>query len=276
MSNSNGSQKDLREWDLILVSSSAGKDSQAMLDLVARMAKDQGVLDRVHVVHAELEEEWAGTKELVKEQADHYGVPTHYTKRLQGSLLDQVEKRGMWPGVGPKQRYCTSDHKRGPINRVITRLADEARERIGRKQIRVLSCQGLRADESRSRAKRINQRGSFFKDEMGSSGRKDVWIWYPIHDMNTEQVWQMVKDSGVRHHWAYDAGMPRLSCCFCIFAPKAALVKAGQLNPELLNRYVEVEKKIGHTFRKELSMVEVQQAVVAGEQGGQVCNWEMD
>ena len=36
----------------------------------------------------------------------------------------------------------------------------------------------------------------------------------------------------------------------------------------LFAEYVELEKRIGHRFRVELSLVEVQQAVEAGEQAG--------
>ena len=34
-----------------------------------------------------------------------------------------------------------------------------------------------------------------------------------------EDVWARIKASGVEHHKAYDLGMSRLSCCFCVFAP---------------------------------------------------------
>jgi hypothetical protein len=55
--------------------------------------------------------------------------------------------------------------------------------------------------------------------------------------------------SGVNYHFAYDLGMPRLSCCFCIFASEDALMIAGKHNPELLTEYVRVETKIDHTFK---------------------------
>ena len=89
--------------------------------------------------------------------------------------------------------------------------------------------------------------------------------WLPLHAWTTEQVWQRIKASGVRYHPAYDLGMPRLSCCFCIFSPRSALLLAGKHNPELLAEYVAVEKQIGHRFRKELSLTEVQEALAKGE-----------
>ena len=55
----------LIEYDLILVNSSAGKDSQAMLSRLVSLALVQGVsLDRFCVVHADLGRvEWKGTRE---------------------------------------------------------------------------------------------------------------------------------------------------------------------------------------------------------------------
>ncbi|HEX5567937.1 MAG TPA: hypothetical protein VFY14_13595, partial [Streptomyces sp.] len=65
---------DLTEFDVILVASSAGKDSQAMLDYVAELARAAGVEDRVTVLHNDLGEvEWPGVAELAAEQAAHYG-----------------------------------------------------------------------------------------------------------------------------------------------------------------------------------------------------------
>jgi hypothetical protein len=60
--------------------------------------------------------------------------------------------------------------------------------------------------------------------------------------------------------------MPRLSCVFCIFAPKAALVIAGKDKPELLQEYVDLEAEIGHTFRTDLTLAEVQEAVNRGDE----------
>jgi hypothetical protein len=53
------------------------------------------------------------------------------------------------------------------------------------------------------------------------------------------------------------------------------LLLAGQHNPQLLEQYVQVEKQIGHRFRKELSLAEVQQALANGEQPGRVSDWAM-
>jgi len=54
-----------------------------------------------------------------------------------------------------------------------------------------------------------------------------------------------------------------------------ALVIAGRENPELLDKYVALEKKIGHTFRNKFSIAEVKQAIADGYVPKKVQNWEM-
>ena len=116
---------DLTTFDFILINTSAGKDSQVMLDLVANDAAAQGVSDRVLAVHCDLgRAEWAGVAELAAEQCEHYGVPLRIVKRPQGDLVEQIRKRGMFPSSSA--RYCTSDQKRGQVYKVLTSLVKES------------------------------------------------------------------------------------------------------------------------------------------------------
>lgn len=267
---------DLEGYDWIVVSSSAGKDSHAMLDYVNELAKVAGAAERVVVVHSDLGEvEWDGTGELAAEHAAHYGNRFEVVTRIggvatrngkvykkgetYGSILDYARRRGAWPDAN--NRWCTSDFKRGPIGKVFTKLAKEwkAANPGADRACRILDCMGLRAEESPARAK---------KDPFVvrvSNRNKHVDSWLPIHAWKETHVWDRIKASGVRYHPAYDLGMKRLSCALCIFAPKKALVLAGTHNRELLDRYVEVEEATGHKFRMDVSLAEVREAVRAGE-----------
>lgn len=261
---------DISRFDLIVVNTSGGKDSVAMLDVVCEQARGAGVLSRVVAVHADLGRvEWPGTRELAERQAHAQGVRLEVCSRMggvakrdgkayrageqYGDLLDYVERRGRWPDA--QNRYCTSDFKRGPIGVVITRLA---RQRGAR---RVLSCMGMRAQESPARAKRESLR----LDDARSNGRRRVWEWLPLHDWTEDAVWERIRSRGLEYHPAYDLGMPRLSCSFCIFAPRAALVLAGIARPDLLAEYARVERAIEHTFRHRLPIAVIQDAVESGE-----------
>jgi 3'-phosphoadenosine 5'-phosphosulfate sulfotransferase (PAPS reductase)/FAD synthetase len=280
---------DLTTYDVIAVSSSAGKDSQAMLDEVVSLASAQGVRDRIVVIHADLGRvEWQGTRELAEEQAAAYGLPFIAVSRTgtvsdgrsrdgnplyaegeaRGDLLDQVEHRAAqlraqgkaspaW--MSSASRYCTADHKRGPIGTAFTRLAQEWQAATGnRRACRILDCQGLRAEESPARAKKPNFR------VRTSTKSQVVHTWLPIQDWKVGQVWERIRQSGVRYHYAYDLGMPRLSCVFCIFAPKAALLIAGKHNRALLAEYVRVERETGYSFKADASLADIEAELEAG------------
>lgn len=280
------------DYDAVTISSSAGKDSAAMLAHVVALADKQGYSrDRLRVIHADLGRmEWEGTGELARKQADHYGLQFHVVTRKQ-DLLDHIEERGMFPSS--TCRYCTSDHKRGQINKVYTLIANEYRPGRGdidamrftmdreiglpvakmvkvRKPVKLLSCIGFRSEESPARAKR--EPFTTGEEYTGKYNVKGTVIdtWYPIHSWKLDQVWETTRAAGLPMHYAYDLGMPRLSCVFCIFAPKAALLLAGKHNPELLAQYVAVEEKIGHTFKADLSLKTIQAELDAGAEVGAV------
>ena len=250
--------------DWVVINTSAGKDSQAMTDYVVDCADKAGVpRERLVMVHADLGDmEWPGTKELAAEHAAHYGLRFEVVHRVTAAgerqnLLQQVEARGKWPSS--TCRYCTSDHKRGPVGTLLTRLVTESRATGIRRRVNILNCLGLRADESPARAKRQ----AVSQDKRSSNGRRLVTVWLPIHGWDEASVWARIEAAGTRAHPAYRR-LRRLSCSFCIFSPPDALVIAGQERPDLLDRYVEVEQKIGHRFRIELSMAEVRERVRSG------------
>lgn len=275
---------DMTSYDIIIINTSAGKDSQVMLEKVVTLAKEQGVMDRVSAVHCDLGKmEWEGTRDLAQAQCDFWGVPLIVVSRSE-DILTQVEKRGMWPSS--TARYCTSDHKRDQAVKVVTQLVNNLPDMVKqysevfgqdrwyhRGQAKVLNCMGFRSQESAARAKRqVLETGS-----RGSSGKRQIDTWLPIFDMTETEVWASIKASGVPYHRAYDLGMPRLSCVFCIFAPRKALIIAGINNPELLNEYVAVEQRIGHTFKAKETIESIRDAIAAGEdgKGGMGKEWNM-
>ena len=103
---------------------------------------------------------------------------------------------------------------------------------------------GMRADESVARARKLPWRRN---DRMSVAGR-EVFDWLPIFDLSTEDVFRIIGDAGQSPHWAYAAGMSRLSCVFCIMASRADLHTAAQLQPALYQRYIALERRIGHTL----------------------------
>lgn len=246
---------DLRYYDKIILNSSGGKDSQVMLDVVAGLARAAGVSDRVVVAHADLGRlEWPGTLELARAQAEHYGLRFEVVRnRKWRDLLHRIESRGRWPDA--QNRYCTSEFKTGQVLRLMTGLVREVRDVfiLGRR-VRILNCLGMRAQESPARAKKP----PFGPDAKATNKTlRKVDRWLPIHHWTEDQVWDRIRSSGVPHHPAYDAGMPRLSCSFCVLASRSALVLAAQLRPKLAAEYAAVEERIDHRFTDAFSMADI-------------------
>jgi hypothetical protein len=102
---------------LFVVNHSGGKDSQAMYLLLRQHVPAAQLV----IVHADLGPvEWAGAFEHIK--ATTAGEPVHVC-RSRRTLLQMIEERGMFPS--PQQRQCTSDLKRGPIERTIRGITRE-------------------------------------------------------------------------------------------------------------------------------------------------------
>ncbi len=225
----------IRAGALVAISTSGGKDSQAMTILLSRIVPR----DQIVAVHAPLGEvEWPGTVEHI-EATLPAGVPLVMAPVSSGkSLLDRIEERDMFPGA--RQRWCTAEHKRGPIERELRRYL-KAHPRFGG---RLVNAMGMRAEESPARARKASWRRN---DRMSVAGR-EVFDWLPVFDLSTEDVFRVIRRAGQSPHWAYAAGMSRLSCSFCILASRADLRRAAELRPDLYRTYVELERRIGHTL----------------------------
>ena len=260
----------LSDFDLIIINSSGGKDSLCAIFEVCRIAKEQNYpFNKIVVSHQDLGKmEWEGTKALTTRQAELFGLDIHFSKRrdkngVEEDLLQYVKRRGMWPSN--KQRWCTSDFKRGPGARVVTSLTKESGN------CNVLHVFGFRKVESPSRKKKVD----FNVNKMLTTKKRKVFDWLPIHDWSTERVWKTIKTNNLPYHNAYQLGMPRLSCVFCIFSPFEALVVAGKSNPELLDDYIKVEKEIGHSFRDGFSIASVKEAIEQNQEIVPVKDWVM-
>lgn len=239
----------LRGFDAVVLSSSGGKDSHAMLHRVAQLADDAGVRDRLVVLHCDLGHvEWPDAVELAAAQARHYGIRFETRRRARGGLLDLVRERGLWPSA--RARYCTSATKRDVARKFITETVTDLG--ITGRPVRVLSALGIRAAESRARAKRP----ALGVDRAASSGRREVTLWHPILELSTAQVWSTVHASGAPHHPAY-RHVSRLSCSLCPLASRRDLLAAARLRPDLAIEYAGIEEEIGHRFREDWSMAQI-------------------
>lgn len=223
---------------LFVANHSGGKDSQVQLiRLLERVPVSQLV-----VVHASLGAmEWPGAMELARDQAVEAGLPFIVATAAK-TLLEMVDRRfesrpevPSWPSASTRQ--CTSDLKRGPIQREVRRYA----KANGFKTI--VNCLGLRAQESPGRAKRA----AFSR--MAISNSVHTWFeWLPVHDMSATEVFEAIEVADQKPHYAYALGNDRLSCVFCIMASRSDLKNGRIARPELFSQYVDMEHRTGYTM----------------------------
>ena len=228
--------KAINDGALVFISHSGGKDSQAMY------AHLKGLVpaDQIVVVHANLGEvEWSGVMGHIRDTISH----ELNVVRAGKTLLEMVEHRfntkpevPSWPS--PKHRQCTSDLKRGPIQKFIRH------EMKRRGATLAINAMGLRAEESSARAKR----DVWALNKTLSKAGRTVHDWNPIHSWSTAKVFNTISDVGQSPFWAYAKGNQRLSCVFCIMGCAGDLTNGAEQNPELFAKYIEMEKRTGYTM----------------------------
>ena len=230
---------------LFVANHSGGKDSQAMLIKLLELVPASQLL----VVHASLGEvEWDGALELAEKQAKDAGLPFVVARAIwkdgsEKTFLNMAARRfADRPSVpsfpSAKHRQCTSDLKRGPIDREVRRYCAARGIKL------IVNCEGIRAQESPARKKRPN----FTLDEGNSVAGREWYDWAPIQDMLIGEVWSTIKNAGQEPHSAYALGNERLSCVFCIFGSKNDLARGAKARPELFAKYVEMEETTGYTM----------------------------
>lgn len=216
---------------LFICNHSGGKDSQAMFAHLRKSVPQNQLI----VVHAHLPEvEWEGTFQHIEKYLNGHRFEICSATK---TFFEMVEHRGMWPSSSTRQ--CTSDLKRGPLEKLIRNISKELRNKL------IVNCMGMRAEESPARAKKEAFR---FSDRNSKAGR-EWYEWLPVHEWTEKEVFDCIKQAGEKPFYSYAAGMKRKSCCFCIMACQSDLKIASELRPELLRRIVETEKRIGHTFK---------------------------
>jgi DNA sulfur modification protein DndC len=241
---------------LFVVNHSGGKDSQAMYLWLRQYVPAAQLV----IVHADLGPvEWAGSVEHIK--ATTAGEPL-YVCRARRTLLQMIEERGMFPS--PQQRQCTSDLKRGPIERTIRAILKDNLQFGGY----VVNCMGMRAEESTTRAKLEPFKHWPYKNAKGKPTGKSIqargkrpgreWYdWLPVHSWSESQVFDKIAAEGQKPHIVYQLGMRRFSCVFCIYATDEDLTTAATLvttRPELANdpnvyrNYTGLERSTGQVM----------------------------
>ncbi len=257
---------------IFYISHSGGKDSQAMYLAIMTLV-DLGIIRRrqVRVIHADLGDiEHAGVKDHIIATIEHdqeLMIAQAYNKEgLAVDLFDMVRaRRASLDAKGnfdapafpsSAARFCTSDLKTGPIWREIRRSLSCYHDRGLPNFDIVVNCVGIRAEESKSRAKKVDGRGTLNLNKKNTNSKREAYDWWPIADWTIDQVWSEISEAGQEPHQAYAQGNERLSCMFCIFGSVNDLRNAASLRPDLLQKYTQLEQDVRGTMFHGQSLLE--------------------
>jgi len=233
-----------------VVNFSGGKDSMRMLARVRELYPDNPIF----VVMADTGFEHVrpiSAKDWSRKQVARYDLPLTVVRNPNKTYLEMVERRGMFPSSTTRQ--CTSDLKRGPIEKFVRALSQKV----------IVNCTGIRSEESSQRSKQTPWK---MNKALSVAGRQ-VWNWMPIFDELLEEVLSWHWQTGTPLHPVYvpefhrdgttGGYLRRFSCRLCIFATDADLMAIEQHDPEAFELVSSVEQRIGFTMRHGRSLVQI-------------------
>ncbi len=156
----------------------------------------------------------------------------------------------------PQFRQCTSDLKRGPIDKFIRGLPHNV----------IVNCIGIRAEESHARARlsplSINQ--------SLSTRQRTVYNWFPIYEQSLSELLDWHWRNNVPLHPVYvpeyhkdgttGGYLRRLSCRVCIFSTDADLQAIHVHDRSAFDLIADLERKLNFTMRPGASLVQIIEA----------------
>lgn len=234
----------------LLLNLSGGKDSTRMLGLVRQKfptLKTYAVMADTGFEHVKP----VPAVEWCREIAARFDLPLTVVRNPNKTYLEMVRRRGMFPSA--QFRQCTSDLKRGPIQKFLRTIPEKV----------VINCMGMRADESPQRARQLPWKRNA---EMSKNGRT-VYNWLPIFAETTEQVLSWHWRNEVPLHPVYvpeyhqdgtkGGYLRRFSCRVCIFATDHDVRMIHQHDRAAFDQVSALEQDTGFTMKSGRSLVQI-------------------
>ena len=226
--------KEAQNTDVIFVSHSGGKDSQAMLSQLIRM----GLKDKIVLIHSDLGEmEWQEMKPWIEKNS--FGITVNVVQS-EMDFFQMVRKYKRLPSG--LHQFCTGFLKTQPIEEFIHNYMYKHNLKTA------INAIGLRADESKKRAKK----SPLEKSKMTRPKKHPKHLitgWLPIFYYSESEVFEEIKLAGQLPHEIYSKGFSRLSCVFCINGRINEHKEAAKLRPQLARKMANIEREIGRAIR---------------------------
>jgi DNA sulfur modification protein DndC len=234
----------------LVVNQSGGKDSTRMLGFVRKKFRDSPT----YAVMADTGFEHVfpiSAADFARARCAEFGLELNMVRNPKRTYLEMVEQRGMFPS--PQYRQCTSDLKRGPVDKFIRSLPHKV----------IVNCIGIRSEESSPRSRL----SPLTRNEALSTRLRTVYNWLPIFDRTLSDVLAWHWTNAIRLHPVYvpdyhkdgTAGgyLRRFSCRVCIFSTDADLVAIHQHDSSAFHAVASLERKLKFTMRPGAGLVQI-------------------
>lgn len=208
--------------DKFLTSFSGGKDSQVLLDLVARALPPSEFI----VIYSDTGYELPPSLDIYKETIEKYKAQSEdfqfYTARNHQSVLHYWDQIGSPSNI---HRWCCSVMKTAPLYRLLKDINGTG------KQPKVLTFDGVRAEESETRSgyARIGK----------AVKHNNVINASPILFWNTTEIFLYILGHNLPINIAYRSGFSRVGCITCPFSSEWNDHLANKVFQKELNPFIE-------------------------------------
>ena len=197
----------------------------------------------IHVVRADFSSKFQARRAFIRKKWPEDGVPAERVERAIKAMhstgnpfLDLCKLKGRFPST--RVRFCTVELKHKPINEHIETLMVDADA--------LISWQGIRADESPSRAllpMRDVECGSWEPEPVGHL------IYRPLLHWSAQQVFDQHRKHGMEPNPLYKLGMGRVGCMPCIMARKSEIAEIAARFPDQVDRLEQWERDVTNSAK---------------------------
>lgn len=216
-----------------------GHEHEWTLDFIKKLPAVSGGPE-IEIVKADFADRFKKRREWIAEKWPAQGIPVSRVERVLELLkptgnpfLDLCMLKGRFPST--KARFCTEELKTMPMTLKIMFPA--------LKNGNVVSWQGVRAQESKHRAK-------YPRVQWGDGG---IITWRPIFHWTHEQVFKLHREMGIDPNPLYKVGMGRVGCMPCIMCQKGEIAIMAQRFPHHVERIAEMESIVAEVSKRGIS-----------------------
>lgn len=221
-----------------------GNEHEQTYEYVCYLEQASGV--PIRWVKADFSRQMAGKAEFINTKWREQGIPDdvcdraiEFLKPTGNPFLDLCIWKGRFPST--KARFCSEELKKNPIT-------EQVQKPLLMQGDDVISWQGVRADESASRAL-LKERECAASFDTGG----ELWNYRPILRWTAEDCFAMHKKHGIKHNPLYEQGMGRIGCMPCIHCRKDELLEIAKRFPDEIARIAEWEGIVSQAAKRHKS-----------------------